>query len=92
MKELNYEHYFQIDMKRELVKVSLIKIMKTVSYKISFFRSEISALIKMLNEIKLLNEVIMYGNEKAVKAFIKLVEIFFKLSLNKGFVKMLEKN
>ena len=79
-------------MKRELIKVSSMKTMKTVSVKVSFFRSEILTFTKMLNEIKLFNEVMMYGNEKAVKAFINLVETFLKLFLNEDFVKMLEEN
>ena len=92
MKKLNYEHCFQINIKQELIKMSLMKIMKTVSAKILFFRSKILTFTKMLNEIKLLNEIMIYGNEKAVKVFINLVETFLKLFLNEDFVKMLEEN
>ena len=72
--------------------MSLIKTMKTILIKVSFFRSKILTFIKMFNEIKLLNEIMMYDNEKAVKAFINLVETFFKLFLNEDFVKMSEEN
>ena len=92
VKKLNYKHCFQINMKRELIKMSSLKTMKTVLAKVSSFRSEILTFIKMLNEIKLLNEVMMYGNEKAVKVFIRLVDAFLKLFLNEGFVKMSEEN
>ena len=69
-----------------------MKTMKTVSAKVSSFRPKILTFTKMLNEIKLFNGIMMYGNEKAVKAFINLVEIFLKLFLNEGFVKMSEEN
>ena len=92
MKKLNYEHCFQINIKRELIKMSLMKIMKTVLAKVLFFRPKILTFIKMFNEIKLFNEIMIYGNKKAVKAFIKLDKKFSKLFLNEDFVKMLKAN
>ena len=89
---MNYKHYFQINIKRELIKMSSLKTIKTVSVKISSFRSKILTFIKMLNDIKLFNEVMMYDNEKVVKVFIRLIDAFFKLFLNEDFVKMSEEN
>ena len=92
VEELDYEHCFQINMERELAKVPPMKTMKTVSAKVPSFRPEILTFTKMLNEIKLLNGVMVYGNEEAVKAFINLVEAFLKLFLDEGFVKVSEEN
>ena len=72
--------------------MSSLKTMKTVLAKVSSFRSKILTFIKMLNEIKLLNEIMMYDNEKVVKVFIRLIDAFLKLFLNKGFIKMSEEN
>ena len=72
--------------------MSSLKTKKTVLAKISSFRSKILTFIKMFNKIKLFNEIMMCGNEKAVKAFIRLVNAFLKLFFNEDFVKMLEEN
>ena len=69
MKKLNYEHYFQINMKTNLIKVSLKKTLKTSLIKVSSFQLKIS-FKTLISKIKLLNEIMIYDNEKITKTFI----------------------
>ena len=79
-------------MKIDLVKLSLKKVIEILLLYVSSFKLKLLSSKVRLSEIRLLNEVMMYENEKTVKVFIELINAFFKLFLNKGFVNVLKEN
>ena len=79
-------------MKIDLVKLSLKKVIEILLLYVSSFKLKLLSSKVRLSEIRLLNEVMMYENEKTVKVFIELINAFFKLFLNEGFVNVLKKN
>ena len=79
-------------MKIDLVKLSLKKVVENSLSNVSSFKLKLLSSKVRLPKTRLLNEVMMYGNEKTVKVFIELINAFLKLFLNEGFVNVLKEN
>ena len=79
-------------MKIDLVKLSFKKVIEISLSNVSSFKPKLPPSKVRLPETRLLNEVMMYENEKTVKVFIELINAFLKLFLNEGFVNVLKKN
>ena len=79
-------------MKTDLIKLSFKKVIEISLSNVSSFKLKLSSSKVRLSETRLLNEVMMYENEKTVKVFIELINAFLKLFLNEDFVNVLKKN